>query len=116
QNDHSYEQSLGAEVAVDKIGGKCRADSRLACVPAPAPHRAIQIGAKIAQAACLPPRAHWRRKWIVGFRRFAHTYHRMQSTDDGVLLRQYADNHSEEAFTTLVSRYLHLVYSVSFRH
>lgn len=36
-------------------------------------------------------------------------------SDDLVLLRQYARNHSEEAFAALVSRYVNLVYSVALR-
>ena len=45
----------------------------------------------------------------------AHTYRRMQSTDDSALLRQYAGNNSEEAFAALVARYINLVYSVALR-
>jgi RNA polymerase sigma factor (sigma-70 family) len=37
-------------------------------------------------------------------------------TDDMDLLREYARNHSEEAFAALVSRHIHLVYSVALRH
>jgi RNA polymerase sigma factor (sigma-70 family) len=40
----------------------------------------------------------------------------MQPTDDSVLLRQYAENHSDEAFAELVMRHLNLVYSVALRH
>jgi RNA polymerase sigma factor (sigma-70 family) len=36
-------------------------------------------------------------------------------TDDLALLREYALNHSEEAFATLVSRHINLVYSVALR-
>ena len=32
-------------------------------------------------------------------------------TDDITLLREYAQNHSEEAFAALVSRHLNMVYS-----
>src|ERR1700722_9059630 len=39
----------------------------------------------------------------------------MQPADDGVLLRQYAENHSDGAFAALVSRYINLVYSVAMR-
>jgi RNA polymerase sigma factor (sigma-70 family) len=40
----------------------------------------------------------------------------MQPTDDSALLRQYAENHSDEAFATLVTRHINLVYSVALRH
>jgi RNA polymerase sigma factor (sigma-70 family) len=40
----------------------------------------------------------------------------MQTTDDSALLRQYAENHSEEAFAALVTRHVNLVYSVALRH
>src|SRR6516225_1798841 len=40
----------------------------------------------------------------------------MLQADDMALLRQYAASHSEEAFATLVSRYISLVYSVALRH
>jgi DNA-directed RNA polymerase specialized sigma24 family protein len=36
-------------------------------------------------------------------------------TDDITLLREYAQNHSEEAFAALVSRHLNMVYSVALR-
>src|SRR5260221_2857219 len=39
----------------------------------------------------------------------------MQPTDDSVLLRRYAENHSDEAFAALVTRHLNLVYSVALR-
>ena len=39
----------------------------------------------------------------------------MQSTDDSALLRQYAENNSDEAFATLVTRHINLVYSVALR-
>jgi RNA polymerase sigma factor (sigma-70 family) len=39
----------------------------------------------------------------------------MQPTDDSALLRQYADNNSDEAFATLVIRHVNLVYSVALR-
>ena len=39
----------------------------------------------------------------------------MQPTDDSVLLRQYAENHSDEAFARLVTRHINLVYSVAMR-
>ena len=35
--------------------------------------------------------------------------------DDSALLRQYADNHSDEAFAELVTRHVNLVYSVALR-
>ncbi|HEY4951823.1 MAG TPA: TIGR03435 family protein [Verrucomicrobiae bacterium] len=40
----------------------------------------------------------------------------MQPMDDSALLRQYAENNSEEAFATLVTRHVNLVYSVALRH
>src|ERR1700735_2135241 len=36
-------------------------------------------------------------------------------TDDVALLREYTQSHSEEAFAALVSRHIHLVYSVALR-
>ena len=39
----------------------------------------------------------------------------MQPTDDSVLLRQYAEQHSDEAFAALVTRHINLVYSVALR-
>ena len=39
----------------------------------------------------------------------------MQSMDDSALLRQYAGNRSDEAFTELVTRHVNLVYSVAMR-
>lgn len=39
----------------------------------------------------------------------------MEATDDSVLLRQYADSQSEEAFAGLVERHINLVYSVALR-
>jgi uncharacterized protein (TIGR03435 family) len=40
----------------------------------------------------------------------------MEPADDSALLREYAENHSEEAFAVLVSRYINLVYSIALRH
>jgi RNA polymerase sigma factor (sigma-70 family) len=40
----------------------------------------------------------------------------MQAMDDIELLREYSLRHSEEAFATLVSRHIDLVYSVALRH
>jgi RNA polymerase sigma factor (sigma-70 family) len=56
------------------------------------------------------------RKKIVGFGRSAHTYRRMQSTDDSALLRRYLEDHSDAAFATLETRHINLVYSVALRH
>jgi DNA-directed RNA polymerase specialized sigma24 family protein len=39
----------------------------------------------------------------------------MQPMDDNVLLRQYAENNSEEAFAALVTRHINLVYSIALR-
>jgi RNA polymerase sigma factor (sigma-70 family) len=39
----------------------------------------------------------------------------MQSTDDRALLRQYAENNSDEAFAALVTHHVSLVYSVALR-
>jgi RNA polymerase sigma factor (sigma-70 family) len=39
----------------------------------------------------------------------------MQPSDDSTLLRQYAENHSDEAFAALVTRHINLVYSVALR-
>jgi DNA-directed RNA polymerase specialized sigma24 family protein len=40
----------------------------------------------------------------------------MPELDDIALLRQYAENNSESAFTTLVERHVNLVYSVALRN
>ena len=45
----------------------------------------------------------------------AHTYPGMEPTDDSMLLRQYAENQSNEAFAELVTRHINLVYSVALR-
>ena len=55
------------------------------------------------------------RKRFVGFGRAAHTYPRMQPTDDSALLRRFAENNSDEAFAALVTRHINLVYSVALR-
>jgi RNA polymerase sigma factor (sigma-70 family) len=39
----------------------------------------------------------------------------MEPTDDNALLRQYAENNSDEAFAALVTRHINLVYSVAVR-
>jgi RNA polymerase sigma factor (sigma-70 family) len=39
----------------------------------------------------------------------------MEPTDDSALLRQYAENDSDEAFAALVTRHINLVYSVALR-
>lgn len=46
----------------------------------------------------------------------ADIYRQMPATDDMDLLREYATRHSEEAFATLVSRHIDLVYSAALRH
>jgi len=40
----------------------------------------------------------------------------MQPMDDSVLLREYAEDHTDEAFAALVARHVNLVYSVALRH
>src|ERR1022692_677926 len=40
----------------------------------------------------------------------------MPEVNDMALIRQYADRGSESAFTDLVHRHIHLVYSVAFRY
>jgi hypothetical protein len=40
----------------------------------------------------------------------------MQEVDDNTPLREYADRDSEEAFDTLVARYVNKVYSIALRH
>src|SRR5678816_3177981 len=40
----------------------------------------------------------------------------MPPMDDSVLLRQYVENHSDEAFAALVTRHINLVYSVALRY
>jgi RNA polymerase sigma factor (sigma-70 family) len=57
----------------------------------------------------------WAVKKFVPFGASAHTYHQMQPADDSVLLRQYANDHSDEAFATLVTRYVNFVYSIAVR-
>src|ERR1700693_4419263 len=51
----------------------------------------------------------------VGFPPAAAIYSMKMQTDDRNLLRQYAEKHSQEAFATLVSRHVNLVYSVALR-
>jgi RNA polymerase sigma factor (sigma-70 family) len=46
----------------------------------------------------------------------SHTYSQMQPVDDGALLRQYAENQSNDAFAMLVARHVNLVYSVALRN
>ncbi|HUZ06259.1 MAG TPA: sigma-70 family RNA polymerase sigma factor, partial [Candidatus Paceibacterota bacterium] len=40
----------------------------------------------------------------------------MEPTDDSALLRQFAENDSDEAFGTLVTQHINLIYSVALRH
>ena len=40
----------------------------------------------------------------------------MERTDDNVLLHQFAEKRSEEAFAALVQRHVNLVFSVAMRH
>jgi uncharacterized protein (TIGR03435 family) len=54
-------------------------------------------------------------KLIVGFYQAAHTYQRMQPTADSALLQQFVGNQSDEAFATLVTRHVNVVYSVALR-
>ena len=39
----------------------------------------------------------------------------MEPVNDSALLRQFAENHSDEAFAELVTRHVNLVYSVALR-
>jgi uncharacterized protein (TIGR03435 family) len=55
-----------------------------------------------------------RAKTFVTFSR-RQTYTGMMMTEDMELVREYARHHSEDAFATLVSRYVNLVYSVALR-
>jgi RNA polymerase sigma factor (sigma-70 family) len=56
-----------------------------------------------------------RRKRNVGFFGFRLFYSRMRSISDAQLLREYAQDGSEEAFTELAARYTNLVYSAALR-
>ena len=52
---------------------------------------------------------------MFGFWASRHLIGEMQTTDDLKLLREYAINHSESAFETVVSRHVRLVYSAALR-
>ena len=51
---------------------------------------------------------------LFGFRG-SHTYNNGMTNDDMALVREYAQSNSEQAFATLVSRHVNLVYSVALR-
>src|SRR5436190_8696723 len=55
-------------------------------------------------------------KMICYLSRIGGIYLQMQELNDIALLRQYAEQNSEEAFAALVSRHVNKVYSVALRH
>ena len=70
-----------------------------------------------SEDTCTVSAALQRQRRAKKFVTFSHrqTYTGMMMTEDMELVREYARHHSEDAFATLVSRYVNLVYSVALR-